>query len=160
MKREPMPNDLANQVHFRAMTKEDISDICNIEKEAFPTPWTADAFHHELTNNFFAHYLVMVWRDEVIAYGGMWIIRDEAHVTNIAVRTAYRGRRLGDRLMLELMAKAISLGAERMTLEVRMTNYIAQQLYEKHGFRAHGVRRNYYTDNNEDALIMWADLMK
>ncbi|MEC0264293.1 ribosomal protein S18-alanine N-acetyltransferase, partial [Paenibacillus anseongense] len=92
--------------------------------------------------------------------GGMWLIMEEAHVTNIAVRDSYRGRKLGERLMRELMKTAAFLGAIRMTLEVRASNYVAQNLYEKVGFRSVGVRRGYYTDNREDAVIMWADLPK
>lgn len=143
---------------FRPMRVDDIETICEIEKEAFPTPWTAGAFHNELTNNHFAQYLVMEMEGTIAGYAGMWLIMDEAHITNIAVRTPYRGRKLGERLLTELRRKAWSKGAKRMTLEVRVTNRIAQNLYEKMGFRSVGVRKGYYTDNNEDALIMWADI--
>jgi [ribosomal protein S18]-alanine N-acetyltransferase len=143
---------------FRPMRVEDINTICEIEKEAFPTPWTAGAFHNELTNNQFAFYLVMELEGRIAGYAGMWIIMDEAHITNIAVRSPYRGRKLGERLLTELRGKARRQGARRMTLEVRVTNRVAQNLYEKLGFRSVGVRKGYYTDNNEDALIMWADI--
>lgn len=144
---------------FRPMRVDDIETICDIEQEAFPTPWTAGAFHNELTNNHFAHYLVMELEARIAGYAGMWIIMDEAHITNIAVRHPYRGRKLGERLLSELRVKARALGARRMTLEVRVTNRVAQNLYEKMGFRSVGVRKGYYTDNNEDALIMWADIL-
>lgn len=143
---------------FRAMRSEDIPTICEIEKECFPTPWTAGAFYNELMNNHFAHYLVMEVEGAIAGYAGMWVIMDEAHITNIAVRTAYRGKKLGERLLTELERKARQHGARRMTLEVRVTNRIAQNLYEKKGFRSVGVRKGYYTDNNEDALIMWTDI--
>lgn len=143
---------------FRPMRVDDIQTICEIEKEAFPTPWTAGAFHNELTNNHFAHYLVMEMSGAIAGYAGMWVIMDEAHITNIAVRKPYRGRHLGERLLNELRGKARQQGARRMTLEVRVTNRVAQNLYEKMGFRGVGVRKGYYTDNNEDALIMWADI--
>lgn len=143
---------------FRAMRLEDIEHICRIEEEAFPTPWTAGAFHNELTNNHFARYLVMECNGEIAGYGGMWLIMEEAHVTNIAVRADYRGKKLGERLVRELQRTASSLGAVRMTLEVRVSNHIAKRLYEKLGFRAVGLRRGYYTDNGEDAMIMWVDL--
>ncbi|MDF2923130.1 MAG: alanine acetyltransferase [Paenibacillaceae bacterium] len=143
---------------FRPMKVDDIDFICEIEQEAFPTPWTPGAFHNELTNNHFAHYLVMEVDNAIAGYAGMWIIMDEAHITNIAVRTGYRGRKLGERLLLELRSHAGKHGAKRMTLEVRVTNRVAQNLYEKLGFRSVGVRKGYYTDNNEDALIMWADI--
>ncbi|TDF93873.1 ribosomal protein S18-alanine N-acetyltransferase [Paenibacillus piri] len=147
-------------LEFRSMRMEDIPVICEIEQEAFATPWTAGAFHNELTNNQFARYLVMELDGQVIGYGGMWMIMEEAHVTNVAVREAYRGKKLGERLMRELQKTASFLGAERMTLEVRPSNVIAQRLYGKLGFHSVGVRRGYYTDNREDALVMWANLPK
>ncbi|MFD0679491.1 MULTISPECIES: ribosomal protein S18-alanine N-acetyltransferase [unclassified Paenibacillus] len=147
-------------LEFRAMRLDDIPAICEIEREAFTTPWTAGAFHNELTNNQFARYMVMEYEGQVIGYGGMWLVIDEAHVTNVAVREGYRGKKLGEMLMRELQKTASFLGAERMTLEVRPSNIIAQRLYEKLGFHSVGVRRGYYTDNREDALVMWADLPK
>jgi ribosomal-protein-alanine N-acetyltransferase len=147
---------------FRPMREEDIPTVCAIENESFLTPWTEGAFRNELTNNSFAHYVIMEEADSgaIAGYGGMWLILEEAHVTNVAVRAPFRGKGLGERLMRELMRKASFLGAVRMTLEVRQSNAIAQALYEKVGFRAVGVRRGYYTDNHEDAVIMWADLPK
>jgi ribosomal-protein-alanine N-acetyltransferase len=145
---------------FRSMRLDDIAAVCEIEQEAFPTPWTPGAFHNELTNNQFAHYMIMDCGGDVAGYAGMWIIVDEAHITNIAVKKKYRGKKLGERLLTELKKTASFLGAVRMTLEVRASNYVAQNLYEKLGFRSVGVRRGYYTDNREDAIIMWADLPK
>jgi len=143
---------------FRPMRLSDIEEICRIEEEAFPTPWTSGAFYNELTNNQFAKYIVMEVDGDIAGYGGMWIIREEAHVTNIAVRAEYRGRKLGERLVRELQRTAVLLGARRMTLEVRVSNYIARRLYEKLGFYSVGLRRGYYTDNGEDAVIMWVNL--
>jgi [ribosomal protein S18]-alanine N-acetyltransferase len=148
----------APDVTFRMMRLEDIPTICEIEIESFSSPWSEAAFVNELTQNHFAQYVVMEHEERIVGYGGMWIIIDEAHVTNIAVRAAYRGRKLGERLLAELAMKAYRLGAQRMTLEVRVSNIVAQRLYGKFGFRGVGVRRGYYSDNNEDALIMWADL--
>lgn len=147
------------QPTFRAMNLEDIEHICDIEKEAFLTPWTAEAFYNELVNNQLAHYIVMVLDGQIIGYGGLWAIMDEAHITNVAVRQDFRGRKYGERLMLKLKEMALQLGLRRMTLEVRVSNRIAQRLYTKLNFRPAGVRRGYYTDNCEDALIMWAELM-
>jgi [ribosomal protein S18]-alanine N-acetyltransferase len=147
-------------LEFRLMTLEDIPHIVNIERESFTTPWSSNAFTNELTNNHFAKYMVMECNDEIAGYGGMWIIMDEAHITNIAVTGKYRGNKLGERLLSEMQRTAAFLGAVRMTLEVRKSNLIAQNLYNKLGFRSVGVRPKYYTDNNEDALIMWADLPK
>jgi ribosomal-protein-alanine N-acetyltransferase len=145
-------------VVFRRMTVEDIDTIVEIEKECFTVPWTKEAFYNELMYNQFAHYFVMLWQGEIIGYGGLWTIVDEAHVTNIGLREAYRGRKLGQRLLRELIAFASLRGMKRMTLEVRVSNTVAQRLYEKFGFRVEGVRRGYYSDNGEDALIMWADI--
>jgi ribosomal-protein-alanine N-acetyltransferase len=152
------PTDALGPLEFRSMRLEDIPIICEIEKESFTTPWTSAAFHNELTNNQFARYMVMESEDEILGYGGMWIIMDEAHITNIAVRKKHRGKKFGERLLLEMQKTAGFLGVARMTLEVRPSNRVAQGLYEKLGFYGVGVRRGYYTDNREDAIIMWVDL--
>ena len=145
-------------VIFRKMYLGDIEAICAIEQEAFATPWTYEAFLNELTNNHFANYLVMDINGEVAGYGGMWVLMDEAHVTNIAVRKDFRGIKLGERLLVELKKTARFLGAKRMTLEVRVSNEIAQNLYRKLGFYRAGQRKRYYSDNGEDALVMWVEL--
>ncbi|MBW7460084.1 ribosomal protein S18-alanine N-acetyltransferase [Paenibacillus sepulcri] len=148
----------ADRLVFRVMTLSDIPDIVEIEQEAFTCPWSKEAFVNEITNNHFARYMVMVYEQKVIGYGGMWTIMDEAHVTNIAVREGYRGLGLGERLLREIMKTAVFFGTNRMTLEVRVSNEIAQGLYSKLGFEPSGLRPNYYSDNMEDALIMWAEL--
>ncbi|WP_409344151.1 ribosomal protein S18-alanine N-acetyltransferase [Paenibacillus sp. MBLB4367] len=153
-----LDSHLQQLLEFRSMQVDDIETICAIEQEAFTTPWTSTAFYNELTNNHFARYMVMEYAGEVAGYAGMWIIIDEAHVTNIAVRGKYRGKKLGERLMREVMKTARFFGAVKMTLEVRVSNRVAQNLYEKLGFRASGLRKAYYSDNNEDAIIMWAEL--
>lgn len=148
----------APEVTFRMMRYEDIPEICAIEAEAFATPWSEQAFINELTQNQFAQYIVMEYEGSIIGYGGMWIIIDEAHVTNIAVLNEFRGRKLGQRLMAELADRADRLGAVRMTLEVRPSNVAAQRMYAKFGFEEAGLRPGYYTDNGEDAIIMWSEL--
>ncbi len=90
----------------------------------------------------------------IIGYAGMWIMVDEAHITTIAVRETWRGRGLGELLLASLVRAASRAGAERLTLEVRISNHAAQTLYRKYGFHQEGVRRRYYSDNNEDAYIM------
>lgn len=145
-------------VSIRKMTLEDIPDIMVIEHESFSLPWSEEAFRNELTMNHFARYLVMELDGKPIAYAGMWTIVDEAHITNIAVRTAYRGHHLGETLLLELIKLAMEHGIERMTLEVRESNLVAQSLYRKLGFDPAGIRKGYYSDNQEDAIIMWCEL--
>nr|WP_309122382.1 ribosomal protein S18-alanine N-acetyltransferase [Paenibacillus sp.] len=148
----------APEVIFRMMRYEDIPEVSAIEVESFATPWSEQAFISELTQNQFAQYIVMEYEGRLIGYGGMWIIIDEAHVTNIAVTGDFRGRRLGERMLAELGSRAVRLGAQRMTLEVRPSNAVARRMYEKFGFEAVGLRPGYYSDNGEDAIIMWAEL--
>jgi ribosomal-protein-alanine N-acetyltransferase len=142
---------------FRPMELNDIAAVHEIERHSFATPWSQQAFFQELTNNDVAQYIVVEYDGALIGYGGVWVMLDEAHVTNIAVHPNYRGERVGERLLLQLMALSRFLGAQRMTLEVRPSNEPAQRLYRKHGFRAVGVRKKYYSDK-EDAMIMWAEL--
>ncbi len=96
----------------------------------------------------------------VIGYGGLWLMVDEAHVTSIAVHPDFRGKGLGELLMLALMDVSIRLDARFVTLEVRVSNTVARALYEKLGFRQAGIRPRYYTDNNEDAVVMWSEELR
>lgn len=145
-------------ITVRPMRIEDLDQVLEVERASFPTPWTKEAFYRELTQNRLACYLVALADGRVIAYAGAWLILDEAHVTNIAVHPSFRGRKVGELLMRSLMLLARSKGARQMTLEVRASNLVAQNLYRKLGFSTQGRRPKYYTDNQEDALIMWADL--
>ncbi|MDA8194039.1 MAG: ribosomal protein S18-alanine N-acetyltransferase [Thermaerobacter sp.] len=146
-----------SEILIRDMYLSDLDAIMTIEGHSFPTPWSRNAFQTELLENNFATYLVLDYHGKVVAYGGMWIILDESHVTNVAVHPDYRGHHLGDRMMRGLMERARLLGVQRMTLEVRRSNQVAQNLYHKLGFIQLGVRRGYYTDTREDAFIMWKD---
>jgi ribosomal-protein-alanine N-acetyltransferase len=137
------------------MISEYLDGILAIERVSYPTPWVRHAFLNEIYNNNFAYYYVALAGKKVVGYAGMWIILDEAHLTNVTVHPAYRGRRLGELLIRVLMQEAVYLGADRMTLEVRVSNHPAQRLYERLGFASAGVRRGYYNDNREDAIIMW-----
>ncbi len=144
------------QTVCREMTNADIQAVHTIEVESFRSPWSAHALRGELKNKL-AHYLVMEHEGTIIGYAGMWIMFDEAHVTNIAIAPPYRNQRCGRRLLLKMMTWAASLGAERMTLEVRETNEHAQRLYAKCDFEVQGRRPRYYIDTGEAALIMWND---
>lgn len=156
---QPGGETMTRNLIFRSMTLKDIDTILQIERESFTAPWSEEAFRTELTHNHFARYMVMEQDGAILGYGGMWLIVDEAHVTNIAVRAPYRGKGLGERLLREMMRTAAWLGAVRMTLEVRVSNDVAQNLYRKLGFYGSGIRPRYYSDNQEDALIMWAELV-
>ena len=161
------------------MQTTDLRQVMAIERTAFPTPWPASAYHHELTQNDLSTYVVLRQRDvhpaghrrkmvgrrlaravkraavmPVLAYGGFWMIVDEAHISTLAVHPEWRGRGLGELLLVSLIEAGLLRGAAEATLEVRVSNEVAQGLYRKHGFVQVGRRKAYYTDNREDALIM------
>lgn len=142
------------------MTASDVSAVTHIEKASFSTVWPADAFYNELNTNKLAHYFVGRLRERIVAYGGIWVILEDSHVTTIAVDPAYRGRRFGEIMLLRLIDEALERGAAWMTLEVRESNTVAQQLYRKYGFTTVTMRRGYYSDDNESALVMWAGNLK
>nr|WP_225942269.1 ribosomal protein S18-alanine N-acetyltransferase [Sporosarcina limicola] len=136
---------------------DDIPAVVAIEVESFATPWTEEVFQHEMTGNDYAHYVVAVHDGEVIGHCGMWIVLDECHITNVAVRLHLRGNGIGEGLMREAIALCKEMDVRLMTLEVRTTNDTAQNLYRKLGFQDGGIRKNYYADDHEDALVMWVE---
>jgi len=147
-------------VLIQEMTLEDVDGVQSVERASFPVPWPANAFRHELTENRKARYIVARDADRIVGYAGLWLMVDEAHITTFAVLPDARRRRIGERLLQGLFEIAHEMSAEWLTLEVRASNLAAQRLYEKYGFRRAGVRRRYYSDNNEDALIMWTERIK
>jgi ribosomal-protein-alanine N-acetyltransferase len=142
------------------MSTNDIAAVTRIERASFSTVWPSDAFFNELNTNKLAHYFVGRIGDRIVAYGGIWVILEDSHVTTLAVDPAYRGRRLGEVMLLRLIDEALERGAAWMTLEVRESNTVAQQLYRKYGFTTVTMRRGYYSDDNESALVMWAGNLK
>src|SRR4051794_1599273 len=138
----------------RPMTIDDLPAVQLIERASFTTPWPPQAYRQELESNRLAAYLVGVIAGDVVAYGGIWLMVDEAHVTTFAVHPRYRRRRIGERLLLALLDLSVDRHAREATLEVRLSNLAARRLYEKYGFRPVGIRPRYYSDNQEDALIM------
>ena len=140
---------------IRAMTEEDIDAIVEIEKEAFSTPWSKESFLTEIRDNLLAKYIVAEIENKVVGYGGIWLILTEGHITNIAVKKEYQGLGIGNKLVEGLIIYCTSRGIDSMTLEVRKSNIVAQNLYKKYGFIYYGIRPKYYSDNNEDAIIMW-----
>lgn len=139
---------------IRPMELSDLDDVQEIEKACFSLPWSRNSFVQEITENKCARYLVVAHENRVAAYAGMWLVIDEAHITNIAVHPAYRGLGIGEKVTRALMRAADELGIRYMTLEVRRSNLVAQSLYRKLGFVDVGFRKRYYEDNQEDALIM------
>lgn len=155
----------------------DLRQVMAIEQVAFPTPWPASAYRHELTQNDLSTYVVLrkrgldagaSWSQKVgrrlalaarrtlpvLGYAGFWMIVDEAHISTLAVHPEWRGQGLGELLLVALIEAALLRGALEATLEVRVSNVVAQGLYRKHDFAQVGRRKGYYTDNREDALIM------
>ncbi len=139
------------------MTIGDISDVHEIERASFPVPWPVYAFRQELEMNRLARYLLVQAGGEIVAYGGIWLMVDEAHVTTFAVLPSWRRQGIGGLLMVALMRVAHDVGASVATLEVRLSNEAARALYARFGFRPVGLRPRYYSDNGEDALIMTTD---
>lgn len=150
--------NIINEILLRDAVLDDIEGLLNVEKQAFTLPWTREAFFHELTNNQYAVYTVLEYQQQIIGYCGAWIIIDEAHITNIAVLPAYQGKKLGEALLAKMMQTAKEMGAFIMSLEVRVSNQVAQSLYQKLGFQKGGIRKHYYSDNHEDAQVMWVTL--
>jgi ribosomal-protein-alanine N-acetyltransferase len=141
------------------MGLEDVPDVHRIEAASFPMPWPDYAFRQELQTNRLAHYMVVRAGNETVAYGGLWLLVDEAHITTFAVLPEWRRRGVGGRLMVALIDLALRLNARVMTLEVRLSNRPARDLYAHFGFKPVGVRPRYYSDNGEDALIMTTEAL-
>lgn len=150
--------DMNDTIVFREMKEEDIDQVLVIEHASFSTPWSKEAFYNELHKNRFALYLVLEDQGKVVGYCGTWIVIDEAHITNVAMLPEYRGKGLGEAIMKKLIEVAKEKGVITMTLEVRVSNHVAQSLYRKLGFQDGGLRKNYYTDNQEDGLVMWVNI--
>lgn len=149
---------MASEYTIRRMTEADVDGVAAVEAATFPTPWSRDAFASEM-KNVAARYLVAEKDGRVIGYAGAWIILDESHITNIAVLKEAREQGVGRALTHGLLQYLSNLGAAYATLEVRKSNEVAQNLYKSLGFIKLGVRKRYYEDNGEDALIMVCDHM-
>ena len=163
---------IRQQLVLELMREADISTVQEIEREIFATPWPRNAYYRELASRSSAHYVIL--RQEgnlekpanfkgseldpsIIGYGGMWRMYDEAHVTTIGVRRDLQHRGYGRALFAGLVQAAYDMGAKWVTLEVRTTNENAMRMYEAFGFKVIGRRKGYYTDNGEDAIVMWSD---
>jgi [ribosomal protein S18]-alanine N-acetyltransferase len=171
-------------VRIEPMRVEDIGAVLEIERQSFSAPWSARAYDYELRYNDLAHYFVARlqqppslrggprnWLDSflhprpasessvIVGYVGFWLMAGEAHISTIAVTPRYRGRSLGELILVAALERAMELHAQEATLEVRVSNLPAQELYLKYGFAKVGARKGYYTDNNEDALIMTTPLL-
>jgi ribosomal-protein-alanine N-acetyltransferase len=163
---------IRQQLALELMREGDIATVQEIEREIFATPWPRNAYYRELASRSSAHYVVL--RQEgfverppgyqpadfdasIVGYGGMWRMYDEAHVTTIGVRRDLQRRGFGRMLFAGLVQAAYDMGAKWVTLEVRTSNDHAMHMYEGFGFKVIGRRKGYYTDNGEDAIVMWSD---
>jgi ribosomal-protein-alanine N-acetyltransferase len=139
------------------MRRRHLRGVMAIETQVYPRPWSPSLYVTEMNDERNRYYIVAKLGREVAGYGGLICYGDEAHVTTIAVDPTMQRRHIGTRLLIELIEEAIDMGAHAVSLEVRVTNWGAQAMYQKFGFRPVGVRKNYYQEINEDALIMWTE---
>jgi ribosomal-protein-alanine N-acetyltransferase len=153
---QPTDAESSQDLVIVPMRRAHIRKIMPIEQQVYPRPWTAQVFVEELEQARVGkrHYLVGTIGDELVGYGGLLYVENDAHVTNIAVHPMWRSRGIATELLLDLAWEANSCGCEAMTLEVRHTNVAAQQLYRRFGFVPAGVRKKYY-ENRDDAIVMW-----
>lgn len=151
-----MYDNFANLIS-RKLLAADIDQLIAIERQSFSQPWSKEAYLQEFANPN-CHFFGIFADETLLAYGGYWFILDEAHIANIAVNPDYRRVGMGELIMKYLITDCLSRGGKRMTLEVRRSNQPAISLYQKLGFVAAGYRPRYYTNNNEDALIMWLEI--
>jgi ribosomal-protein-alanine N-acetyltransferase len=136
----------------------DLEGVLDVEAESFTNPWTREMYAWEMQNRAVCHiYVVRTPECAVAGFCAFWLVFDEIHINNIAMRPAIRGNGIGTALMHHVLAEARALGARRATLEVRASNAAARRLYERLGFCVAGTRRNYYTNPVEDALVLWRD---
>ena len=145
------------KIVIERMNFADIENVVEVERNSFTIPWSKESFENELKNNL-ALYLVAKVEEKAVGYVGVWKILDEGHIKNVAVHPDYRGQSIGEALISELLSLCRKDGVLSFTLEVRKSNIIAQGLYKKFGFTEQGVRKKYYSDNNEDAIIMWLNV--
>lgn len=143
-----------NTLRFEELSEQHIPAILVIEQEANSSPWSEKSFRNELDNPHKVFVVVLV-SGQVVGYGGIWLIVDEAHVTNVAVASEHRRLGIGQRIMVQLLDKSKDAGMTCSTLEVRASNAAAIQLYEQLGYRETARRKRYYPDNQEDAVVMW-----
>ena len=142
------------KVVIELMNFDDIKNVIEVENKSFTIPWHEESFIQELSNNL-ALYLVAKIEGRAVGYVGVWKILNEGHITNVAVHPEYRNQGIGRALVSELLLLCMKDGIDAFTLEVRKSNLTAQKLYKDLGFVETGIRKRYYSDNNEDAVIMW-----
>lgn len=146
------------EIYINETTLSDIDDILKIEASAYGEHhWSRDSFVSEINNKIATYYSVRISTGELVAYIGIWNIVDEAHITTLAVSNNFKRKHIAEALIAKMLEDCYNNYIKYITLEVRASNIAAIKLYEKYGFKSLGVRKGYYQDNNEDALIMWTE---
>lgn len=145
------------EIEVTRMRRRHLKGVMAIERQVYPRPWSPSLFLSEMTAGRGRCYVVALEGRTVVGYGGLINYGDEAHVTTIAVDPKLHRRKIGTRLLYELIAEAARMGSTAVSLEVRVTNWGAQRMYARFGFRPVGVRKNYYQETSEDAVVMWTD---
>jgi [ribosomal protein S18]-alanine N-acetyltransferase len=145
------------ELEVQRMRRRHLKGVMAIERQVYPRPWSPNLFLSEMSDMRNRTYLVAKMGKDVVGYGGVMSYGDEAHVTTIAVDPAHHRHKIGTRILYELVSEGIRMGARAVSLEVRVSNFGAQRLYGQFGFRPVGIRKGYYQETGEDALVMWAD---
>jgi [ribosomal protein S18]-alanine N-acetyltransferase len=156
MTTESQQTHQAHTLSIEPMRGSDLAAVMTMDKICFPSPWSADSYVTELGNRA-AQYFVARTPDSLVGYGGVWVINHDSHITTLAVLPQYRRHGIGEALLVALLNEAILRQAHRISLEVRVGNIGARNLYQKYGFVESERRQNYYLDNGEDALILRVD---
>jgi len=143
-------------VHVLPMRRRHVRSVVRIEQQVYPRPWSASLFLSEIALRANRAYFVAKVGRDLVGYAGLMLAADEGHITTIAVDPRWHRHQVGTRLLLAVVREAIRRGATGLTLEVRMSNSAARSLYRRFGFVPVGVRKNYYAEIGEDALVMWA----
>jgi [ribosomal protein S18]-alanine N-acetyltransferase len=147
----------ALEVRITPMRRRHLRGVLRIEQQVYPRPWTFGLFLGEISQRASRVYLVARVGSEVVGYAGMFRAVDDGHITTIAVDPAWQRRGIATRMLLALARSAVDRGCRNLTLEVRMSNSGAQAMYQRFGFVPAGVRKGYYPETGEDALVMWAN---
>ncbi len=153
-RRGPEPDDTS--VEIVPMKRRHLRAVVAIEQQVFPSPWSLSLYLSEIAGGATRAYYVARVGGEVVGYAGLMMVAGEGHVTTIGVDPHWQRKGIGRRLLLKLAKVAVSHGIEDLTLEVRVSNVGAQTLYHEFGFAPAGIRKNYYAEVNEDAIVMWA----
>jgi ribosomal-protein-alanine N-acetyltransferase len=157
MVRAEVPGHDLAPIELAPFRRTHVRDVLLIERKVYPRPWSAGLFFSEINQRKTRYYIVALSGGEVVGYGGLMVHAEEGHITTIAVDPEWQRRGIGVRVMVDLITEARARGARTVALEVRVANWPAQRMYARFGFRPVGIRKNYYAETGEDALVMWVD---